>query len=195
MKMSKFLYASTALAALLAISAPGYAGSVSGEVDVTGQVTGSCSVIAVAGPASSFSGTIALGELAGADGKLIQETGSAGPFTVVCNSSAPRVELSATSLVGELTPPDSTYTNVVGYTAHLAVTETSGTETFNAVSAVSGPTVTSATLAHPLSGAPNNITVSVDTLTSNGGILTAGHYGIANPSGTGGVISITITPV
>lgn len=193
----KLIHLLSASAALVALSATAFAapGDVTGEVDVTGNVTGACAVVVGEGSSSSFSGTINLGELAGANGKLVQRTGLAGPFSVICNSGAPHVSVSATSLMGAAAPPDATYTNVVGYTAHLTLVETTGSETFNAVSAPSSPTATTAALAHALSGAANNVTVAVDTLTSNGGILTAGNYGVANPSGTGGVIAITISPM
>lgn len=191
----KTVFLLSTAAALVALGSTAFAaaGDVTGEVDVSGYVTGACAVVGGASPTSSFSGTIDLGELAGADGKLVQKTGSAGPFSVVCNTGTPHVSVAATSLVGSAAAPDSTYTNVVGFTAHLTLVETSGSETFNAISAQTGPTATTGVLAHPLSGSANNVTVGVDTLTSTSAILTAGNYGQAG-GGSGGVISITITP-
>lgn len=188
--MSKFMFASAAAAVLMAFTPSAFAGDVSGQVDVLGSVAPSCSVT------TALVGGINLNELARADGRLdTTKTGAAGPFTVMCNSSTPTIALSAQSLVGALNPPDpATYTNVVNYTAHLLVTETVSSETFNAASQNNAsPATTTATLANPISGAANNVSVSVDTLSSNGGILTAGGYG-STGGGAGGLISITIAP-
>jgi hypothetical protein len=137
---------------------------------------------------------INLGELARPNGLLNTDlTGGPVSISIVCNGSLPHVSLSATSLVGSVPPPASSYTNVVGYTARLHLVEVAGSEDFTAVSAVSAPTVTTAVLTSALSGANNNVNVSVESLTSNGMILTAGSYG--TPGGTGGVIAITISPV
>jgi hypothetical protein len=193
--MSKLWLASAAAVAAMAFAPASFAADVTGTVDVLGHVTGTCSVLGGETTTDTFTGSIDLGELAGADGKLVQQTGTAGPFTVMCNTAAPKVQMSATSLVGETAPADSTYTNVVGYSAHLTLVEAGGSpEVVNATSAVSAPPVSSLTLAHPLSGGSNNLSIAVDTLTSNGAVLTAGGYGSTN-SGSGGVITITITPV
>jgi hypothetical protein len=192
MKLQSLLYAATMLVAL-PIAASAAPGDVTGTVDVQGHVTGACAVITGNGTSSTFTGNIDLGELANPNGKL-NTTLTGGPvsFTVVCNTTTPSISLSATSLVGVTPPPDATYTNVVGYTAHLGVVETVGSESFSAVSANGVPTATTSPLAHALSGSANNISVSVDTLTSNGATLTNGAYG--TPGGSGGIIAITISP-
>jgi hypothetical protein len=192
MKLHSLLCTASILVAL-PVAASAAPGDVTGQVDVAGHVTGACAVITGNGTSSTFTGAIDLGELANPNGKL-NTTLTGGPvtFTVVCNTTKPSISLSATSLVGVTTPPDATYTNVVGYTAHLGVVETSGSESFSAVSANGVPTATTSTLANPLSGSANNINVSVDTLTSNGGTLTSGAYG--TPGGSGGIIAVTISP-
>jgi len=192
-----YIFTGAATALLIAGSAYAAVGDVTGTVNVIGHVGGQCSVLTNGETvSSSFTGQIDLGELAGTDGRLNTSiTGGPVTFTVVCNTTAPSISLAASSLVGSASPPDGTYTNIVGYRANLTLAEvSSGSETFHATSENSAsPTATTGTLAAPLSGANNNVSVSVDNLTSNGGILTAGTYGVAN-SADGGVISITITP-
>lgn len=197
MKALKILLAT---AMTVAISAPAMAaaGDVTGEVDVIGHVNGLCSVIVGEGTSTSFQGSIDLGNLAGANGKILPGlTGTAPPFTVICNSGAPHISLAASSLVGSQAPADATYTNVVNYRASLNLGEVSNfSETFYANSANTvSPTATTATLAHALSGNTGNITVGVDTVapTNVNAILTAGTYGATN-SGAGGTITIVISP-
>jgi hypothetical protein len=196
MKTLKILLATAVTMGLCAPAMAAPAGSVTGEVDVIGHVNGLCSVIVGQGTSTSFQGSIDLGNLAGADGKLLSGlNGSAGPFTVVCNSGAPHISLAASSLVGSLAPADASYTNVVNYRASLGLGEVSNnSETFYANSQnTATPTATTATLAHALSGNTGNITVGVDTVTSANAILTAGTYGATN-GGAGGTITIVISP-
>src|ERR1700760_4448559 len=101
MKAFKILLGTAMTIALCGPAMAAPAGSVTGEVDVIGHVGGLCSVIVGEGTSSSFQGSIDLGNLAGANGKLLPGlTGSAGPFTVICNSGAPHISLAASSLVG-----------------------------------------------------------------------------------------------
>jgi len=196
MKNLKTLLGTAMIIALCAPAMAAPVGAVTGEVDVIGHVNGLCSVIVGEGTASSFQGSIDLGNLAGANGKLLSGlTGAAGPFTVICNSGAPHISLAASSLVGSVAPADASYTNVVNYRASLGLGEvSSNNETFYANSQNSAtPTATTATLAHALSGNTGNITVGVDTVTAANAILTAGTYGATN-GGVGGTITITISP-
>lgn len=191
-----------AAAATLAMSVCAYAATdVSGSVSVTGAVTSKCS--ANGGNAGNgFTGTIPLGELEDPATGRISPTltganiaGASQSFTVVCNTLSPSVTLSATPLGDGVAAP-STYTSSVDYTAALGMTETSGSETFTY--GTNGlPSATTGTLANPLSSAPDNVKVSVNSLETDGGantsVLTAGSYGSA-AGGTGGVISIVISP-
>jgi hypothetical protein len=185
---------SAAVIAMAALSAPAFAANVTGEVDVYGHVTPTCAVVTSSSPSTSFTDTINLGELAKADGTLnTAVNGTSNGVQVMCNSSAPKLTLSATGLVGEAPAPDASYTNHVGYTAHLKVTETGGN--VETVSNVADSAATNATMAAPFQNAPDNVVVVVDTLTATG-VLTAGQYGVASGAATasGGVISIVITP-
>ena len=174
--------------------------NVTGEVDVKGHVTGICAVLTDGAVSNNFQGTIDLGELAGPDGKLAPGltgstiAGASKSFTVICNSATPGVSLAATTMLGDAATVLSGYTKTVNYTAKLDLGKADGTtQSFTYVTA-GNPAATTGHLTAPLSANTNNVTVSVNTLATNGSLLTAGNYGQAG-GGTGGVISITITPV
>lgn len=191
-----------AAAAMLVLSVSANAATdVSGTVSVTGAVTSKCSANGN-NSGSTFSGTIPLGELEDPSTGRISPTltganisGASQSFTIVCNTLQPSVTLSATPLGDGVAAP-TTYTSTVDYTAALALAETSGSETFT-YGTHGLPAATTGTLAHPISSTPNNVTVSVNSLETDGGantsVLTAGSYGSA-AGGTGGVISIVISP-
>lgn len=187
------------LAVLIPLAARAQSGTVSGQVNVKGHVTGICAVLVNGSPGGSFSGTIDLGELAGSDGKLAPAlsgstiSGASQSFTVICNSATPGVSLSATTMVGDATTVLSGYTKTINYTARLDLGQADGsTRTFTYATAGS-PSATTGHLSAALSGNANNVTVSVNTLATNGDLLTAGNYGQAG-GGSGGIISITISP-
>lgn len=197
--MKKFLLLGAALALLSGGTAE--AASVSGTVDVIGHVTGTCSV--QPGGGGTFGDTIDLGELDGADGKISSTltgstiSGASKTFSVICNTGTPSVSLTATAMKDGVVSPAAGYTNTVDYKAQLDLAlSPSGTSTFTFATATSSATGTSP-LASPLAGTANNVTVSVNSANTDGGantsILTQGNYGVAN-GGTGGVISITISP-
>jgi hypothetical protein len=97
-------------------------------------------------------------------------------------------------MVGNATTVLAGYTKTIDYTARLDLQQAdSSTKTFN-YHTQGAPAATAGNLTLPLSGNPNNVTVSVNTLVTNGNLLTAGGYGAAG-GGTGGVISVTIAPV
>ena len=197
------LFAAAAVSALLA-GAPAFGQSVSGTVNVNGFVTGTCVVVGGAS-GSSFTGAIALGELDDAGtGKIstaLSTSTAASPagsqtFTVNCNSGAPSVTLSATSLKDSASAPPSGYTNTVDYTAELDVGLAAGGTSNFSYPTPSGPVVGGTALSGPMSTSANNVTVKVYHVNTDGGVnsslLTTGNYG--TPSGIGGVISITISP-
>jgi len=163
------------------------AGSVSGQVNVNGVVTASCS--------GSIAGTINLGELDGANGQLDPSFttnathGNTVQASVICNSNAPTVTISATRLSDGVTPPDpATYTSTVDYTAKIDIaTATPGTFTATYPTAgAGGPQSPGTAIGAALSAAPNNVTISVTSLVPVAKVLTAGSYS--------GVISVTISP-
>lgn len=177
-----------------------FAADATGSVSVTGFVNGKCTV-QPPNEGNGFSGTIPLGALDGTDGHISPTltgstiSGASLSFTIVCNTSAPNITLSATQMGDGVTAPTG-YTSAVDYTAQLDLAETTGSDTFTYATAGSPPATTGA-LTNPLSGSANNVTVSVNSLNTDGGantsVLTAGNYGSA-AGGTGGIISVTIAP-
>jgi hypothetical protein len=199
MKVFGYLTAMAACAALSTGAWAAAAGEVDGTVNVAGHVTGICAVLNDGSPTNTFSGLIDLGELAGPDGKLSPTltgasiAGASQSFTVICNTSTPAITLSATTMMGDATTVLSGFTKSVDYTAKLDLNQAdSSVKTFTYATAGS-PAATNGNLTAPLSGTTNNVTVSVNSLTTNGNYLTSGQYGQAN-GGTGGVITVTLTP-
>jgi hypothetical protein len=172
---------------------------VDGSVDVTGHVTGICAVMVDGSPSNTFSGTIDLGELAGPDGKpspaLAGATisGASQSFTVICNSATPSVSLSATTMLGNATSVLTGFTKTVDYTAKLDLVQADTTTAHFTYATAGSPSATTGNLTAPLSGTTGNVTVSVNSLVTDGNYLMSGQYGVAG-GGTGGVITVTIAP-
>jgi hypothetical protein len=191
----------SALMACAAFSTAGYAAStqVDGTVNVGGHVTGICAVLTDGSPGNTFSGTIDLGELAGSDGKLAPGlTGTSIPgasqsFTVVCNTVTPNITLSATRMVGDAGTVLTGFTKTIDYTAKLDVRQADSTNKSFTYDTEGSPSATTGDLSAPLSGTLNNVTVSVNSLVTDGSYLASGQYGQSN-GGTGGVITVTIAP-
>lgn len=176
-------------AALLAIPQVAMAQQTTGTVNVTGTVAGRCSVT---GGGQSFTDTINLGELAGNDGRLRTDLTDASPdaerkFSVVCNTTTPRVQLSATRLSTPGTAPAG-YASDIDYTSQVLVLQASGTPPQIAYTTASSlPAPTDVSLTAPLANAADNVTLHVHTFgTTAGALLVAGDYT--------SVISITISP-
>jgi len=181
--LSAMLGAAISCASLPAMAATG----VTGTVDLTGVVTPTCSV--GSGSSSSFSTTIALGELDQSNGTLsptLSGSTSASPAAqfstqITCNTGTPAVSVTATELIDNLiaTVPAG-YANAVNYSASAVVVETSGSQTFavttnGATNGQTGPT----TVANPIANQANNLTINAygfstvgaatDILLSSGG--------------------------
>jgi hypothetical protein len=175
-----------------------------GTVNVTGSVTGRCSVVQPAGTAAgSFSGTIALGALDDSDGTLkdslegaeaASAAGTPVQTRIVCNSANPTVAIAATSLrTGDGTKGGSGYSDDVHYTARVDVTTVTGTES-RAIQtsnnqAPSGLSSSGALTQRVAAGAANNVRVSLYALAAENGatsLLNAGEYA--------GSITVTIQP-
>lgn len=118
-----------ALAASAVIASPAAAQTVTGTVDITGTVAPKC--IVVPGAGSTFGTTVALGELAQADGTLrtdlatdFSSIGGAGLVTrVVCTTANPTIAVNATALA-TAAPADSGYDNSIDFTARVLVDTT-----------------------------------------------------------------------
>lgn len=124
--MKKLACLSVAAASLFAIASPAAAQSTTGTVNITGTVAPKCLVV----PAntSTFGTTVALGELAQADGTLATDLstrfssigGTGLEARVVCTSAAPTIAVDATEITSATLAPTG-YANRIDFTAHVAV--------------------------------------------------------------------------
>jgi phage-related minor tail protein len=184
--MKKLLF--TALLAGSALAAvPAAAQSVSGNVTVTGTVAAKCT------SAGGQNGSINLGELAVADGKVnptfsANVGGLSRSFTVTCTSANPQISVDATALVNSaIVTPTAGYTNTVHYTATMVASKAAGGTT-SAIDTSNVAGATTALVGDHLANAPNNIvlTVSNGNTTTATDMLEAGDYS--------GVIALTVSP-
>jgi len=165
------LFAATPFAA-----APAFA-QTSGTVDVTGTVAARCSAI------TPISGSITLGELATATGKVDPAfAGNTGGlsrnFTIVCNGANPKLSVNARPLVNAAasTSP-SGYTNIVHYTATLTAAGATGGSTSVADQSLSTG-ATTGQVGDRLSAVANNVSLTIGSgvTTESTAILDAGSY-------------------
>jgi|GEM_PF-3046021 len=195
-----------ALAAGSALIATPAAAQVAGTVDVTGTVSGRCSVVpAGTEGASAFAGTIDLLTLDEADGTLranLESSSSGSPADnkhvtarVVCNTATPTVSISATAMqiTGGTLDGTAGYADTINYTAQVEVDLVGGGSEFRGINTAGGPVGSaSAPLGARVantSGGAANVDVSVYNLHAEGSdsnILAAGTYN--------GVITVSIQP-
>ena len=117
-------------AALLAWAQPAFAQSTTGAVNLTGSVAPRCGV-ATAGSGALFGQTVALGELATANGTLragidSQFASAVAAVSVLCNTAAPTVSVSVTPLSAQTSTglPPAGYANTIAYTATVSLVTT-----------------------------------------------------------------------
>lgn len=189
MKHQRLTAAAAAAAGLLVLPQMALAQQATGTINITGFVTGRCSVL---GGGQAFSDSINLGELAGADGRLRTDLTDASPdaerkFSLVCTSATPRVQLSTTRLSNGTTA-ETGYASDIDFTSQVVVLQASGTPpdiSYTTASALPPPT--NVQLTAPLASAADNITLRVfGFVTDAGALLVAGGYT--------SVITITISP-
>ena len=184
--MKKIVLSALVLGSALA-SAPVFAQTVTGSVDVTGTVAARCSAV------TPISGSITLGELAKADGTVDPAfAGNTGGlsrnFTIKCNGSNPKITVDAKPLVNAAaTNSPNGYTNTVHYTATLVAMGAKGGTTSVADQSLSTG-ATSGQVGDRLAAVANNITLTVGTgaTADSTAILDAGTYA--------GKVEITIAP-
>jgi hypothetical protein len=125
--MRKHLLALSAIAAA-ATTTPAFGQTVSGDITITGSVAPKCLVVTGGTPAgSSFSGTIALGELADASGVLRSDieasfntAGDAIDIQVVCTTANPTASVDANPIVAQnVASPPTGYANTIDYQADI----------------------------------------------------------------------------
>ncbi len=179
-----------ALAASSAIATPALAQSTSGTIAVTGSVAAKCSV------ATPITGTIALNELAKADGTFDTSTpgvasgGLTKTFSVVCTSANPKISVSADHALQFVPTSASTgYTGDVHYTATIEA-DRAGTGFASVAYLTETPLgIQSVSLGDRLKNAAGNVRVKASafhTVTATD-LLYAGSYT--------STITVTIAPV
>lgn len=188
--MKKFLLLSAGVA-IAAAANPAAAQSVTGTVNVTGNVAGRCSVVATGGSAAqTFSGTIGLAQLDEDDGTLKTTlegtTASASGGTpvqtrVVCTSAAVNVDVTADTLANGTrgTAPATGYANEINYTAEMQVALASGSTDKVTFDTAAAANATAAKTVGRLAASGNNITVKAYGFATKGGaagLLVAGDY-------------------
>ncbi len=188
--MKKFLLLSAGVA-IAAAATPAAAQSVSGTVNVTGNVAGRCAVVAPGGSAvQSFTGTIALDRLDEEDGTLktaLETTiaaasgGTPVETRVVCTAATVAINVTADTLANgdRGAPPAPGYANEINFTAELQVALASGGTdqvTFNTAAASNGAF---SKQVGRLAASGNNVTVKAYGFATKGGgtnLLAAGSY-------------------
>ena len=163
--MKKLAYLSVAAASAIALASPAAAQTTTGTVNITGTVAAKCLVVPGAG--NTFGTTVALGELAQADGTLrtdlatfFSSIGGAGlEARVVCTSAAPTIAIDATEITSA-TAAVTGYANRIDFTANVAVDTTSANDV-----PFSNSSTGAALAATPIGGrlannGGNNITIS-----------------------------------
>ncbi|GAA0735209.1 hypothetical protein [Sphingomonas japonica] len=172
----KKIVLSALFAATTFVAAPAFA-QVSGTVDVTGTVAARCSAI------TPISGSITLGELAAASGKVDPAfAGNTGGlsrnFTILCNGANPKLSVNARPLVNAAaTDSPSGYTNTVHYTATLTAMGAKGGSTSVADQSLSSG-ATTAQVGDRLATVANNISLTVGSgaTAEPTAVLDAGTY-------------------
>lgn len=186
-----------AMTAAAALAAPAMAQTTTGTILITGTVASKCTVVSTSPAGSTFGTTVALGELAQADGTLATDLasrftsiGGAGlTAKVVCTSANADVTVNADPVVSASGAGAPTgYTNTVHYKADVTFDRAAMSSL-----PVSNDTTAAAATATALGGRLAATATNVTVATSNwrtpntGDLLTAG-------TDYQGQIVITITP-
>lgn len=135
--MNRILLTALAAAPALAIATPVAAQTVTGVVNITGNVDSKCIVATPGNPTgpATFGGTVALGNLAQANGTLATDLATrfnaAGnntqlQYKIVCTSANTNVSVDADPILAATGLAQPGYANRVDYKAHVAVTLVSG---------------------------------------------------------------------
>jgi type 1 fimbria pilin len=196
--MKKIILAALAAGSAL-VSTAASAQSTSGEVHITGTVADKCVVTATGTPpAGSFGGSVSLGALDAADGKLKNSATLASSFAaagashlsyrVVCTTPKTTVTVNADDLVNTTATVSDGYANTVHYKANVALTMVGGNEALSNDSK-DVPAGSSSTYTKRMSTAGgSNISVTADTFRTPdlNDVMLAGTYN--------GKITITLAP-
>ncbi|HET9638397.1 MAG TPA: hypothetical protein VFP12_04245 [Allosphingosinicella sp.] len=197
--MNKILLTALAAASALAIASPAAAQSVTGIVNITGNVDSKC-IVADAGAntgGGSFGGTVALGNLAQADGTMATDlatrfnsTGATNlNYKIVCTSANTSVAVDADPIVAATGLAQAGYANRIDYKATVAVTLVGGPGT-----PVENDSAAAATAAVNQGGRLAATSTNISVSASNFRTANATDILVADPSYTG-KITIVVSPV
>jgi type 1 fimbria pilin len=171
--MNKILLTALAAAPALAIAAPASAQTVTGVVNITGNVDSKCIVATAGSPTgpATFGGTVALGNLAQANGTMATDLSTRFnavgnntqlQYKIICTSANTTVSVDADPILASTGLAQAGYANRIDYNAHVAVTLVggAGAPLANDSSAAAATTVN---YSDRLAVAATNIAVTADT--------------------------------
>ncbi len=180
--MKKIALIAMTAAAAIATPAMAQTTEVTGTINITGSVAPKCFVLNGSTASDTFGTTVALGELAQADGTLkpsadlsaqfLTVGGAALDARVLCTSATPNVSVTAEPLVNTVAA-DTGYDNSVDFTADVTFTRVGGTTLVSDLS--SNPAASTASLPSRLTGTGTNVTVRTSGWNASG-VLVAGDY-------------------
>ncbi len=196
--MKKILSTALAAASALVVATPAGAQSSTGIVNITGNVDSKCIVTNPGNPSGGdFGGTVALGNLAQADGTMATDlasrfNGTAAAnlnYKIVCTAANTSVAVDSDPIVAATGVAESGYANRIDYKATVAVTLVGGPGTPVENDSAAVPTA-AVTQGGRLAALSNNISVSAsDFRTAN-----VTDILVADPVYTG-KITIVVSPV
>lgn len=197
--MSKILLTALAAASALAIASPAAAQSVTGIVNITGNVDSKCIVVDAGANTGggSFGGTVALGNLAQADGTMATDLATRFNSTaatnlnykIVCTSANTSVAVDSDPIVAATGLAQAGYANRIDYKATVAVTLVGGPGT-----PVENDSAAAATAAVNQGGRLAATGTNISVSASNFRTANATDILVADPVYTG-KITIVVSPV
>jgi hypothetical protein len=197
--MKKILLTALAAASALTVATPAAAQTATGVVNITGNVDSKCIVATPGNPSGSdsFGGTVALGNLAQANGTMATDlatrfNGTAAAnlnYKVVCTSAKTSVAVDADPIVAATGLAQTGYANTINYKASVAVTLVGGAGTPVDNDSAAAPTA-AVTYNDRLAASGTNISVSA----SNFRTANLTDILVADPVYTG-KITIVVSPV
>ncbi|MGA9580859.1 MAG: hypothetical protein WBR13_02685 [Allosphingosinicella sp.] len=195
--MNKILLTALAAASTLALASPAAAQSVSGVVDITGNVADKCIVTDDGTPPSgSFGGSVDLGQLDDTDGTLKDSSVLASAFSaagaanltyrIVCTTPNTQLTVNANELTTGAVVTTG-YANTVHYNANVQLSLVGGNQTLSNDTLLVPAGATQTYTARLATGA-NNVSVTADSFRTPGAsdVMLAGTYN--------GNIQITVAP-
>lgn len=158
-----------------AIATPAAAQDVTGTVNITGTVAAKCIVQTGAGTSSTFGTTVALGELAQADGTLKPTATLASTFNtvggtglsakVICTTANPTISVNANPITSAVTAGTG-YDNSVDFQADVTVvTLAANASPYTNDSAAAAGSATA--LGSRLANSANNVTIAASNFRTN----------------------------